>query len=257
MLDTNSSVPLYEQLKTSIKEKIQEKVYRPGERVPSELELEAEYKVSRITVRRAVKELCDEGILVRRQGKGTFVLDTADYRRLDREAGTGVHDSMAIIGRTARAEILEKTIIKPKAAYARDLHIDPLDDVIYLKRLMFVDDIPMMIDTSYLPVKRFPGMYDKLVGDVALFRLIQQEYGVKLERYYKVLKVQKASKEMSRYLNCKVGDPMFDLFKITYDANQVPQNISISIMKGENTYYVLSSRGNDDEVNQSGLSWRV
>ena len=62
---------------------------------------------------------------------------------------------------------------------------------------------------------------------------------------------------MSNYLGCKVGDPMFDLFKITYDSNQVPQNISISIMKGENTYYVLSSSSDDDEINQSGLSWRV
>lgn len=257
MLDTNSLVPLYEQLKTVIKESIAAKIYRPGERLPSEMELEEQYKVSRITVRRAVKELCDEGILVRKQGKGTFVLDTADYRRLDRGAGMGVHDYTALSGRKARAEILEKTIIKPTPAYAKDLHIDPMDDVIYLKRLMFVDDTPMMIDTSYLPVKRFPDLYDKLVGDVALFRIIQQDYGVKLERYYKVLKVQKANKEMSRYLNCKVGDPMFDLFKITYDGNRIPQNISISIMKGENTYYVLSSSSSDDEVNQSGLSWRV
>ncbi len=256
-MDTNSSIPLYEQLKTAIKEGIEAKVYRPGERLPSELELEAQYKVSRITVRRAVKELCDEGILVRRQGKGTFVLDRTDYRRIDRGAGMGVHDYMAMAGKKARAEILEKSIIKPKPAYARDLHIDPMDDVIYLKRLMFVDDTPMMIDTSYLPVNRFPGLYDKLVGDVALFHMIQQEYGVKLERYYKVLKVQKANREMSRCLNCKVGDPMFDLFKITYDGNLVPQNISISIMKGENTYYVLSSNTDEDEVNQSGLSWRV
>lgn len=257
MLDTNSSVPLYEQLKTALKEAMQKKEYRPGERMPSEPELGEKYKVSRITVRRAVKELCDEGILVRQQGKGTFVLEKADYRRLDKSAGVGVHEYMELSGRKARAEILEKMIIKPKPAYARDLAIDSTDDVVYLKRLMFVDEMPMMIDTSYLPVKRFPGIYDKLEGDVALFRLIRQEYGVKLERYYKVLKVQKANREMSNYLSCKVGDPMFDLFKITYDSNQVPQNISISIMKGENTYYVLSSSSDDDEINQSGLSWRV
>lgn len=257
MLDQNSSTPLYEQLKEAIKEGISKEIYRPGERMPSEPELESKYQVSRITVRRAVKELCDEGILVRKQGKGTFVLDTADYRRLDRAAGSGIHDTMEAIGRKVRSEVLEKTIIKPKPAYARDLNIDPDDDVIYLKRLVYVDDVPAMIDTSYLPVKRFPGLYDKLNGDVALFRTIQQQYEVRLERYYKVLKVQKASREMSRLLNCKVGDPMFDLFKITYDGNSVPQNISISIMKGENTYYVLSSDGNDDEVNQSGLSWRM
>ena len=79
---------------------------------------------------------------------------------------------------------------------------------------------------------------------------------VKLERYYKVLKVQKATREMSDLLNCRVGDPMFDLFKITYNEEGIPQNISISILNGENTYYVISNE-EGDQVNQSGLSWKV
>ena len=121
---------------------------------------------------------------------------------------------------------------------------------------MYGDHMPVMIDTAYIPVKRFPGIYDKLVGNVALFHLMESEYGVKLERYYKVLKVQKATREMSDLLNCRVGDPMFDLFKITYNEEGIPQNISISILNGENTYYVISNE-EGDQVNQSGLSWKV
>lgn len=256
MLDQNISTPLYEQLKQAIKEEIHLKVYRPGDRMPSETELGEKYQVSRITVRRAVKELCEEGILVRKQGKGTFVLDHANYRRLDRGI-YGFHDLLEKKGKKVTVDILEKSVIHVKPSYARDLKIGLEEDVVYLRRVMYADAVPIMIDTSYLPANRFPGVYDKLEGNVALFRLLRQEYGVSQEKYYKVLKVQKATKEMSRLLNCHVGDPMFDLFKITYDADGNPQIISVSILKGENTYYAISSFDDKDEVNQSGLCWTM
>ena len=97
--------------------------------------------------------------------------------------------------------------------------------------------------------------YEKLTGDVSLYKLLETEYGVFLEKYYKVLKVQKANKEMSRLLKCKVGDPMFDLFKLTFDKNGRAQIISVSILKGEDTYYVLSNE-EGDEIKHSGMRWK-
>lgn len=257
MLDQNAATPLYEQLKQAIKKGIQTGEYPPGGRMPSEAELEKLYDVSRITVRRAVKELCEEEILERKQGKGTFVLDSArkTYNQLTRNVG-GFHDSVRRNGQKAVADILEKTIIHVSPSYARDLQIGVEDQVICLKRLMYGDGKPVMIDTAYIPERRFPGIYDKLTGDFSLFRLMEEEYHVKLERYYKVLKVQKANREMSRLLGCRVGDPMFDLFKITYNTEGIPQNISVSILSGEDTYYVISSE-EGDQVNQSGISWSL
>lgn len=258
MLDQNISTPLYMQLKKAITDEIQQKIYLPGERMPSELELEKKYKVSRITVRRAVKELCEEGILVRKQGKGTFVLDNPTVARLDHD-NKGFHESLEKEGREVRVDILEKKIIHVKPSYARDLQIDEQDEVIYLRRLMYADGAPSMIDTAYIPAKRFPGLYDKLQGNVALFRMLREEYGVTLnknQKVFRVLKVLKATKEMSRLLNCSVGDPMFDLFKITYNADDVPQLISVSILKGENTYYVISD-DDGNAMNLDGISWKV
>lgn len=257
MLDQNAATPLYEQLKQAIKDGIQSGEYRPGSRMPSEAELEKLYDVSRITVRRAVKELCQEEILAKKQGKGTFVLNPVNvsYNRLDRTVG-GFHDSLARSGKEAMVDILEKSVIRVSPSYARDLNIKPEDDVVYLKRLMYANGVPVMIDTAYIPEKRFPGIYDRLVGNVALFRLMEQEYGVKLERYYKVLKVRKATEDMARLLNCEAGDPMFDLFKITYNEAGVPQSISVSLLKGDDTYYVITSE-EEDQVNHSGLSWKL
>lgn len=255
MLDQNISTPLYEQLKTAIKNDIVSGIYKSGDRMPSEMELEKQYQVSRITVRRAIKELCDEEILIRRQGKGTFVLGSERCVRLNGPTG-GFHDLMEQQGKKIDVSILEKEIIKVKPAYARDLQIEPDDDVVFMKRIMYADDIPVMIDMAYLPLKRFPGIFEKLSGNVALFRLMKQDYGIDLSNYYKVLKVKKATKEEARLLDCHPGDPLFDFFKITYDQSGTAQNISISFMRGEGTYYVISNE-NGEEMNQNGMRWRV
>lgn len=63
------------------------------------------------------------------------------------------------------------------ASYARDLEIDLDDEVVYLKRVMYADNKPIMIDNNYIPVKRFPGIYEKLTGDVSLYKLLEQNMG--------------------------------------------------------------------------------
>ena len=255
MLDQNASTPLYEQLKQAIKDNIKNDIYKPGDRMPSEIELEQQYNVSRITVRRAVKELCEEKYLVKKQGKGTFVLAQDKFHRLDRSVGS-FHDVFEEEGMKVTVKILEKSIVHVNTSYARDLQIDLDDDVIYLRRLMFADKKPIMLDSCYLPLKRFPGIEEKLDENISIFRMMEKEYGVSLERYYKVLKVRKATKEISTLLKCSEGEALFDLFKITYDSKGVPQSISISLLSGEDTFYVITN-SESGEMNQNGMAWRM
>ena len=121
---------------------------------------------------------------------------------------------------------------------------------------MYADKKPIMIDNSYIPLKRFPGIFEKLTEDFSLIEILEKDYGVKLEKYYRVLKVQKANEEMSQLLNCQLGDPVFDLFKLTFDARDNAQYISISLLNGEDTYYVMSNDAGN-EIKHSGLRWKV
>lgn len=256
MLDQNTSIPLYEQMKISIRRDIERKKYAPGDRMPSEAELEEQYRVSRITVRRAIKELCDENVLIKRQGKGTFVIgEENNAARLDQET-LGFHESIRRNGKSARSEVIKKEIIKVKKEYAGDLEIDPDDDVIFLQRVMYADKKPIMIDNSYIPLKRFPGIFEKLTEDFSLIEILEKDYGVKPKKYYRVLKVRKANEEMSRLLNCQLGDPVFDLFKLTFDTRDNAQYISISLLNGADTYYVMSNDAGN-EIKHSGLRWKV
>lgn len=252
MLEQNSSVPLYEQLKEQITRDIRAGLYEKGARMPSELEIENSYRVSRITVRRAVSELCDEGLLIKKQGKGTFVVGngiSADMGRL-----TGFHDYMEEQGRKVDTKILERSIIKLKPSLAKEMEISDDDDVFFIKRLMFTDGIPIMIDSCYIPMNRFSGIVEKFHDNDSIFRILKNEYGVKMGKYQKVLKVRKANKEISSYLNCPLGDPLFDLFKLTYDSAGIPVHLSISLIKGEETSYTITGF-DGDRMTHNGISW--
>lgn len=238
MLEQNALKPLYEQLMDAIREDIQKQVYKPGDRLPTETELEQIYGVSRITVRRAVKELCDQKILMKKQGKGTFVLNRGFHSHL--EGIGGFHEG---IGgeRQTETKLLKLSEQAAGAEMAGYLKISETDRVIVVKRVLSADQVPMMIDTCYIPASRFPEMLDRLTGDFSIYRIFREDYGVKLSAAEKVLKVRTATKEEEQLLEGKAGDPVFDIFKIVYDERKVPVHVSISIVNGKNTSYIIST----------------
>lgn len=252
MLEQNSSVPLYEQLKDLIARDIRSGRYGEGYRMPSEMEIENEYKVSRITVRRAISELCEEGLLVKKQGKGTFVVGkefNADMGRL-----SGFHEYMEEQGRNVGICMLERSIVRLVPSLAKEMELAEDDDVFHMRRIMSTDGVPIMVDSCYIPLKLFPGIAEKFHDNDSVFRILRNDYGVEMGKYKKVLKVRKASKEVASYLDCSVGDPVFDMFKLTYDRAGVPVHLSISLVKGEGTSYKIAGTV-DNEMTHNGISW--
>lgn len=254
MLNQNSSRPLYEQLKNIIKEDIDAGVYKIGDKLPSEMALEEKHNVSRITVRRAVKELCDEQILIRKQGKGTFILSQTRQNHIGQMSG--FHESMQKLNKKVNTQVLEKSIVKVNSSYAKYLQIEQGDEVVFLKRLMQADGKPSLIDICYIPLKRFPDIFEKLEGNFSLFSILKNDYKVKLESFYKILSVITANKDMAEILNCHDGEALFNMFKITYDENKIPLYISVSIVRTKNTSYVISSEG-QEHMSQGELTWNT
>ena len=252
-LDQNSSIPLYEQLKNDIKRDIRSGYFPAGSRMPSEDELEKKYSVSRITVRRAVKELCAEEYLVKKQGKGTFVLDNSS---LPVTISQGFHDIWERKGKKVTVEIVENKVINLEGEYRELLNLTASDEVIFLKRVLKADDEPMMIDVAYIPLKLYPNFQMLLGQDDSIYRLLKKHYAFHPYYYYKVMKIKKSDKEFSKLLNCKVGTLLFDLFKISYDAERCPIYLSISYSRGEDVSYVISGTEDDDGA-YSGFKWRV
>lgn len=239
MLEQNAAKPLYRQLMEAIQTDIEGGVYRAGDRLPTEKELEDIYKVSRITVRRAVKELCERRILVKKQGKGTFVLGEEIRGHLD-DIG-GFHDAMEDQEKGTSQQLLSVDEMDSDTEMARYLGMKTRGKTVVVRRLLSTDNVPVMLDTCYLSAARFPGIHRYFSGDFSIYQILREHYQVRMVSAEKVIKVRKVHRDEEELLRCNPGDPVFDLFKIVYDEEGDPVHASFSVVRGENTSYIISA----------------
>lgn len=232
MLESSSSIALYEQLKIIIKNNIMNKVYKVGEQLPNETELGRIYGISRITVRRALKELAKEGLLEIKQGKGTFVKGSKLNLKI-MDLG-GFNDALSDAEHSISTKILEKKIIKATDEIAEIFELPEGFEVLKLKRLIIDDDEPLCIDIAYFPIDIFPGIYEKITDNVSTFNIMKKEYGAEMCKAYKEFSIVIAQKEFSDILNCSPTEPLFSVRKVIYDSHKKPIHFS--------DYYILSSR---------------
>ena len=224
MLDNSNAVPLYEQIKLVIKDNIINGVYSPGDQLPNEKQLCEKYNVSRITVRRALKELSNEGLIEVLQGKGTFVSkEKLDIKILDLG---GYTDSLKSQHHNAKIQIIEKQIIKTNKEVAKALNIKEGDEVLKLKRLVLDENDPLGIDIAYFPLSLYPDMIDKIADDISTFNIIRKDYKITMARAYKEFGVVLAQDEYGELLECTPSEPLFSIKKIIYDIDNKPIHYS-------------------------------
>lgn len=225
-LDNSISTPLYDQLKQKIREAIDQGVFKHGEKVPNEGELCEIYGVSRITVRKAMQELCNEGFLERKQGKGTFVM----RKKVKREMVTvdGFTDFVKLLGKKPTKRILACEEIKASPKLAESLQIEVGAPVLRLLRLMFVDDQPFTIDETHYSLERFPKLASHFQENVSTYDVLKNVYNVNIHAgsTQKVITVDPATTSVAEYLECKTGETLFNIDKVVYDENKVPIHTS-------------------------------
>ncbi len=154
MLNQNSTIPLYEQVKEAIKLKIEQKEWKENTRVPSETELMKIYEVSRVTVRNALALLVDEGYLEKKQGIGTFVFQTQNRKK-----------SFSIVQVLPRAvqvqawcperRSVKKEVVEGKNSYRKSLQLEADDKVVHIERLRFADNEPVSLEHMFFSYKKY------------------------------------------------------------------------------------------------------
>lgn len=200
--------------------------------MPSEIELGEKYGVSRITVRRAVKELVNEGLLVCKQGKGTFVEYTKTHTQII--GLDGFTEITSLEGHNPETKVLSKNILQAKGEVATFLQLPEGSQVLELRRLMLNDDIPQIIDVAYFPLSIYPDIMNKIYDNVSTYRILKKEYGIVMKKAYKEFSAATANIEQSRLLSCSPGEPLVLVKKVVYDSKDKPVHLS--------NLYVLSSR---------------
>jgi GntR family transcriptional regulator len=197
MLDKNSSVPIYAQLERIIKDNIKEKKYLPGEPLPTERELTELFGVSRMTIRQAISNLVNEGVLYRIPGKGAYVSKEVIEKKLEIESFS---EDMEKRGLTPGSKIIYFEKIAPDEEIKEKLKLSTSEEIFFLNRLRLANDEPMAIEYCYLPEKYYPGLIKYDFARCSLYEIIKEEYSIQHKYMKQSIKAVNMNKEEAKML---------------------------------------------------------
>ena len=216
VIDRFGSEPLFTQVEHALYSAIDEGVLEPGERLPSELELSEYFGVSRITIRRAVSELCERGALIKRQGKGTFVRERKMSRKIEHVAS--FTESCLASGMRPSAVVKRREMLKspPVDLITRSEIVN--ESVLYIQRMHFADGIPIMIENNYYPYSRFHFLMSEPL-ETSLFASLKERDVIVSGSENSYIDAVAASRDQAAQLSVLTGDPLFVLYLETLDQN--------------------------------------
>lgn len=227
--------PLYDQLVVILSEKIEHE-YSPGDLLPSERELSERYGLSRTTVRLALQELEQLGLVVRRHGRGTFVADRS-ARSTNLSQQYSFTDQMRAVGRNPHTTILEFRELVADRNIAEHMGIRVGDKVFKLKRLRLADDVPMMVERTYLPMRKFLTLKRPLLESKPLYEIIEQDYRETIKVAEEEFYASIARPSDAHLLGIGEGAPVLDLVRTTYNVSNEIVEYTLSVARADQFKY--------------------
>jgi len=230
LIDPYSTEPLYYQLKEILRKNILAGVWKAGDKIPTEKELSETFGVSTAVVRQAVSLLVNEGFLVKRQGKGTFVTDTR-VRQGPRKLSS-FSEEMAAMGLKPSSIVLEKGIKEADEKICKALQVQPKTRVVMVKRLRLANDDPLGIQTFYIPEYVAP---DFLQNDLtqSLYKLLETKYGIVIKSAYEKYYATILDKYECKLLKVKWPFAGFIVERIAFDTTGSPVEYTESVIRSD------------------------
>lgn len=239
MLKQDAITPLYVQLMEELETSIRNGVYKPGDKIMTEAEMAKEYGVSLITVRKAVGSLMEKGLVVRKQGKGTFVTKPKYSRNMKKlQSFTEMCEQMGV---KPGAQVLENRLIMADKKVADRLGIEPGSNVVYISRLRLADGEPVQVEKSYFPLK-YAFLQEEDLNNGSMFECLKEKAGAKVASSEKMIELCRATAEEAALMDVKKGDYLLFVKSTAYDENGEPMYAGIQLINGDRfSLYVYES----------------
>lgn len=231
--------PLYQQIKGLILQSLQQGEWKPGEAIPSEIELAARFRVSQGTVRKAIDELAAENLLTRRQGKGTFVATHAEqqvqYRFLKLRPDVGDARTEGPAQRT----ILDCRRTRASAEVARTLALRSGDAVVQARRILSFGGTPTILEDIWLPGQAFKGLTAEQMASYQgpTYAMLELEFGVRMVRAEEKIRAVLPDAEQAGLLQVTTGTPLLSVERISYTYNDVPMELRRGLYRTDTHHY--------------------
>lgn len=229
--------PLYRQIKDLMLQALEAGEWRPGQVIPSEQELAARFNVSQGTVRKAVDEMASENLLVRKQGKGTFVASHHDPRAFFRFLRL-----VPLSGDITSPSSMPLDCWRAKAGQeaSRMLDIKVGDQIIIVRRLLKFSGHPVVVDEIYLPGEIFHALTLEMLQTWtgSLYSLFESRFGLRMIRAQERIRAVAADRSVSEVLDVPEGHPLLSVERVTYTYGEKPVEWRRGLYLTDEHYYL-------------------
>jgi GntR family transcriptional regulator len=229
--------PLYEQIKVLLTQSLIAREWLPGEAIPSEHELAARFKVSQGTVRKAIDELAAENILIRRQGKGTFVAT-------HNEEGIKLR-FLRLTSVEGKKELLENQMVefvkgKAQGEVAKMLRLKGGTSITEIKRLLTFSGRPVIFDHIIIPTNTFKGITATKIQEKngSMYSMYETEFKIRMIRAEERLKAVAADKDTARLLGIPEKTPLLRIERVSYTYGDVPMEWRLGLCITDDHHYM-------------------
>jgi GntR family transcriptional regulator len=233
--DKTKPYPLYYQLKEKLLKKIKTEEWKNGQKIPPETELCDLYKLSRITVRKAIEELVRDGYLVRFQGKGTFVASISFEQKLSKFYSF----SEALLQKEKKefVNMLSFSVEKADGNTAERLLIDMNEKIFRIVRLRSVDNTIYALETSVIPFYLCPSLKERDIKKKGLYNSMRA-LGINPQRIIEKVRAETLSPREAKQMKLKITHPIIHLERTAFDSDVIIE-YCVSIVRGDFFTYTV------------------
>lgn len=238
-LNTPAFSPLYQQIKGLILQSLQAGEWKPGEAIPSEIELAVRYRVSQGTVRKAIDELASDHLLIRKQGKGTFVATHAEqhvqYRFLKLVPDQGDQNTEG----PAQRHIVDCKRLRATAEIARALALRSGDTVLQVRRVLSFSNVPTILEDLWLPGAPFRGLTAERLSAYhgPMYALFETEFGVRMVRADEKIRAVLPDKTQRELLQLPAHTPLLSVERVAYTYKNTPMELRRGFYRTDTHHY--------------------
>jgi len=227
--------PLYRQIAHLIIASLKAGEWKAGEAIPSEQDLALRFGVSQGTVRKAIDALAADNLLVRRQGKGTFVATHAEQKNQYRFLRLTPDDGNAALGR----QLLDCKRLRAPAAIARQLQLRAGDAMVEVRRLLHAKTQPVVLDDIWLPGELFKGLTAERLTQHRgpFYGLFEAEFGVHMIRAEEKIRAVLADADSAPLLQVAVGAPLLSVERLSFTYGDKPVELRRGLYNTSTHFY--------------------
>ena len=240
-INKNSPTPTYYQIQKQIRNKIENEEIALGEKLPSERKLSQKINVSRDTIRKAVKNLIAEGYCSKKVGKGIYVSKEKIPFNITNLRGTTSYINK--LGLELKTEMIANEIQFPDKLLKSKLNINKKDNVLYLKRIRNINNQPLIMEESFLPLNLFPGLNNMDFLD-SLYKILNEKYNTFPDRSKGEINFKLASEAEANFLNVKLNAALLRRKSTVYTKDDLPIEYCVLTCRSDKFNFLYSSNSN-------------